>query len=66
MKNLELNQMENLQGGLECGTGIGLALAGLVGGFLLVASGPVGWGAALYFGSAAGLWGNGVYNCGAE
>jgi len=63
MKKLDLNQMELVEGGLGCGSGMGLAVAGLFAGILLIASGPVGWGAALYLGSAAGMWGNGVFNC---
>lgn len=43
MKNLELNQMENLQGGGSCASdaiGFGIATVGLA--FLLL-SNPVGW-----------------------
>tara|TARA_B110000090_G_scaffold123725_1_gene137016 strand:+ start:122 stop:322 length:201 start_codon:yes stop_codon:yes gene_type:complete len=66
MKTLELNQMELIEGGLNCGSTMGLAAAGLLAGFLVAATGPVGWGLALYFGSAGAIWANGVFNCGAE
>ncbi|WP_299120755.1 hypothetical protein [uncultured Tenacibaculum sp.] len=61
MKKLELNQMENLQGALGCGSLFGLATAGAIGGLLLAASGPIGWGAALYLASGASIWGTGVF-----
>ncbi len=38
MKKLELNQMENLEGGLHCETSFGLTIGLLVGGFILTAA----------------------------
>ena len=64
MKKLELNQLELVNGGdFDCGTGMGTAAGMLVGGLLLMASGPIGWGAALYLAGGATMWGNGVFNC---
>lgn len=63
MKNLELNQMELVEGGLSCGSVFGLAAAGIFAGVLVIASGPIGWGAALYFGSGVVGAVNGVTNC---
>ena len=69
MKKLELNQMENLEGG-TCGVlqgaEVGLGGAGLIFGAAL-ATGPVGWavwglGAAAYSLSAYNGWGTGCWN----
>ncbi|MDE1206176.1 hypothetical protein [Tenacibaculum larymnensis] len=61
MKTLELNQMENLEGGIECSTLFGGAAGLLVSGVLIAASGPVGVGASIYLGGAASLWATGVF-----
>ncbi|MCH3883481.1 hypothetical protein [Tenacibaculum aquimarinum] len=60
MKNLELNQMETLQGG-DCGTGFGAAAGVALIGLAVIASGPVGWGAAIYLAGGASIWGVGVF-----
>lgn len=62
MKKLELNKLELITGG-GCSDGLGVAAAMLVGGMLLMASGPIGWGAAIYLGGAATMWGTGVFVC---
>jgi len=49
MKNLELKQMEVVSGGLDCSTGLGGATGTIASGFLLAASGPIGWGVGLVF-----------------
>lgn len=62
MKTLELNQLEVLEGGIDCATGLGGAVGTIVAGALLAASGPVGWGAAVYLIGAGGLFAAGG-NC---
>ena len=61
MKKLEISQMENLQGGLECSTGLGLTTGLYVGGLILAGTG-VGAGFGLLAIGAAGYMAAG-YNC---
>ena len=62
MKRLELSKLESISGGLECSSGFGASAAFIVGGLLLMASGPLGWGAALYVIGGVGGSVNGVFN----
>ena len=55
MKTLEMDKMEQIEGGLECDTGLGLATTLAVGGLALAASGGL---AAVAVGAA--LWEGGV------
>mgnify|MGYP000377381281 CR=1 FL=1 len=43
IRTLEMSEMEMIEGGLSCSSSFGLVAAGIVGGALLMASGPVGW-----------------------
>ena len=61
MKKLNVSQMENLQGGIDCATGLGISVGLVVGGAMLLGTG-VGAGLGLYAIGAASFFASG-YNC---
>jgi hypothetical protein len=66
MKNLSIERMEKIEGGLECSDGFVELAAGSLSGLALLAvyTGPLGWGPALVLG-AAGMY-LGTQVCGAK
>lgn len=61
MKKLEISQMENLQGAIDCSTGLGISVGLTIGGALLIGT-AVGAGAGLYLLGAASFMASGG-NC---
>jgi hypothetical protein len=43
MKELSFERMENIKGSMSCGLSVALLGAAVVGGFLSIGTGPVGW-----------------------